>query len=134
MTIPSENFSVYDVSAFPIVLSKNEAMVPGYAGQWEKEITSLLQYGKPFVLVFLPPRDEETLADRKHRGIWLQQNRQELAQICRALISVEPDPHERMLAKVQSEVVGKALGIPLEAVATFEEAVSVGKKLIAEAM
>lgn len=131
MNLNPQDFTVYDVSNFPIVMSNNAAVVPGYAPRWEKELTALVRHGQPMVLVFVPPRNEESQEDRKHRGMWLKQNKEELASVCRALISVETDPQELLAAKEQAAGLVKAFGVPIEAVATLEEAIALGHVLTA---
>ncbi|WP_247262987.1 MULTISPECIES: hypothetical protein [Pseudomonas] len=42
MTLDPQRFTVYDIQAFPIVIARNDAIVPGYAEQWEPSARQLL--------------------------------------------------------------------------------------------
>ncbi len=42
MTLDPQRFTVYDIQAFPIVITRNDAIVPGYAEQWEPSARQLL--------------------------------------------------------------------------------------------
>ncbi|MTJ82823.1 MAG: hypothetical protein F8N37_17685 [Telmatospirillum sp.] len=122
MTLPETIFEVHDISGFPVVRTRPDAARPGYAAQWEIEMDALVARGVPFVIVFDGPRPEETHEDRKRRGLWLKHNRQRLGALCRALISVEPDPMQRTALDARSAMAEKAFGIPSRVVASATEA------------
>ncbi|ASL41998.1 hypothetical protein bAD24_I00820 [Burkholderia sp. AD24] len=124
--------AVFDLSEFPLVIARNDAIAPGYAVTWEQDMNVLLKSDEPFVLLFISPRPEETHEDRKHRGLWLKTNRDALSQVCRALITVEPDEREREESKAGAAAISKAFGIPLEAVATLDDARKIGRQLLSE--
>lgn len=124
--------TVFDMSEFPLIVARNEAIAPGYASAWEQDMNTLLESDTPFVLLFVSPRPEETHDDRKQRGMWLKTNRDPLAKVCKALITVEPDEREREESKAGAAAISKAFGIPLEAVATLDDARKIGRQLLAE--
>jgi 2-polyprenyl-6-methoxyphenol hydroxylase-like FAD-dependent oxidoreductase len=115
-------FTIHDVSDFPVVLSLPDAVVPGYAERWEGEMAALLGRQRPFVIIFPASRTEETHEDRKRRGIWLKANKEALGRLCLSLIIVERDGQKREEMKAQTPMATKAFGIPMEIVASFEEA------------
>ncbi len=99
MPLDLDAFTIHDVSAFPIVRSRADAIEPGYAARWEREMDVLLTHGECFVVVFPEPRTEETHEDRKRRGIWLKQHKEALGRLCLSLIAVEPEcPSKNMLS------------------------------------
>lgn len=54
MTLSSQRFTVYDIRQFPLVIMRNQAIVPGYTKRWEEELNSLIAQALPFVIVFPP--------------------------------------------------------------------------------
>jgi hypothetical protein len=130
MNLDGHTFTVHDASAFPIVFSRADAVVPGYAVQWETEMNMLLAQGSPFVVVFPAMRTEETHEDRKRRGLWLKRNKQALAGLCRCLIAIEPDSLKRLALKAQTAMATKAFGIPMQIVSSPEEATTLADRLI----
>lgn len=88
-----------------------------------------MREGAPFVVVYVSLDADETHEDRKHRAVWLKQNKAALGAACKALISVEPDPERRARVAEQGETVVKAFGIPHEAVASLDEAVTLAARL-----
>ena len=89
---------------------------------------ALLRHGQPFSVAYVELRADESTEDRRHRAVWLKQNKERLARYCKALISVEPDAGRREQATRQGEVAVKAFGIPT-AVATLDEAVALTRRL-----
>lgn len=128
---PLATLEVFDVSEFPLVIALNDAIVAGYAPRWERDMNVLVQQDRPFVLLFVSPRPEEPHEDRKHRGLWLKQHKDDLARVCKALITVEPDAQEREASNANAAAMSKAFGMPLEAVATLAEAKERGLRLVA---
>nr|WP_063899890.1 hypothetical protein [Burkholderia ubonensis] len=88
-----------------------------------------MREGAPFVVVYVSLDADETHEDRKHRAVWLKQNKAALGAVCKALISVEPDPERRARVAEQGETAVKAFGIPHEAVASLDEAVTLAARL-----
>lgn len=72
---------------------------------------------------------DETHEDRKHRAVWLKQNKAALGAVCKALISVEPDPERRARVAEQGRMAVKAFRIPHEAVASLDEAAALAARL-----
>ncbi|MDF3836543.1 hypothetical protein P3W85_26840 [Cupriavidus basilensis] len=125
-TFHVSSFHLYDVSAFPLVTSRSEAMPPGYASRWCDEMTSLVGQDRPFVLIHGPHAAEETHEDRKRRAIWLKQHKTLLGQLCRTLIHIEPDPDRRAAMQAQAAMAVKAFGVPVAMAATMAEALVLG--------
>ncbi|MFM0642738.1 hypothetical protein PQR14_00290 [Paraburkholderia bryophila] len=122
MTLDVQAFSVLDVAQFPTVIVRNEAIRPGYAAQWEREMEALIAHAVPFVMFHIEVRDHETNDDFKQRGVWLKQNKAALARVCRMLVTVESDDTKRETARIQGRGATRAFGIPHRAVATLAEA------------
>ncbi|KVU40474.1 hypothetical protein WK68_01275 [Burkholderia ubonensis] len=129
MNLDPQEFVVHDISRFPFCVFRAQAATPGYALQWEKEIDALMREGAPFVVVYVSLDADETHEDRKHRAVWLKRNKAALGAVCKALISVEPDPERRARVAEQGETAVKAFGIPHEAVASLDEAVTLAARL-----
>ncbi|QKZ05150.1 hypothetical protein [Pseudomonas eucalypticola] len=123
MSLDTTRFAVHDVSRFPLVYFREQAVTPGYASQWETETTALVENGRPFVLIYDQLRQEETTEDRRQRGVWLKHNKIPLATVCKAMISIEPDEQQRAEARARGEMAVKAFGIAHLAVASEQEAV-----------
>ncbi|TWB22718.1 hypothetical protein FBZ89_103345 [Nitrospirillum amazonense] len=127
-----DQFEIHDVSRFPVVTTRPGAARPGYAPQWEREMDALLRRGLPFVILMPdPPQGEEAHEDRRLRGMWLKRNRDTLAALCRAVITVEPDAVRRAAFKVQAAIAVKAFGVAMEVAATGEEAANLATALLA---
>ncbi len=129
VTLKTTDFSIHDVSRFPLVLASAETP-PGYAARWAAELQALIAHGRPFVVVLAHARAEESHEDRKQRGIWLKHNKQALAALCKAVISVEPDAVRRAALLAQSMLAEKAFGVPMRTVCTVEQAFAEGSRLL----
>ena len=134
MPLNLQDFTVHDVSHFPIVHLRPGAAQPGYAEPWEKEMNILLTSDTPFVVIFPANGTEETHEDRKRRGIWLKKNKKALGRACLSLITIEPDSFKRVALKAQALMAVKAFGVPIEVFTTPEEASSRAKLLITTAI
>ncbi|MCA7904108.1 hypothetical protein LGM39_32580 [Burkholderia cepacia] len=127
--------AVFDVAEFPFVVVRNDAIASaGYAQRWLDDMHALMRYGEPFVMIFPPARPDEAHDDRKERGMWLKQNRAALAAVCRALITIEPDPAEREAAIANASGIEKAFGIPFDVTASLDDARQAGRRRLAEAV
>jgi hypothetical protein len=122
---------LHHTTDFPIVHFRNSLVVKGYASAWCEEMDVLVDAGIPFVLIYPPRRVEEDHEDRKMRGIWLKRNKDKLAGACRALISVEPDAVQRAQLEGIFENLQRAFGTPQAATASLDEAVALGRRLLA---
>lgn len=122
---------VFEMDGFPVVTFRNDAIRPGYAARWAREMEALVARAQAFVLLFLPERPEETLEDRKQRALWLNSNKDALSEHCRALITVEPDPQERAAAAKEAQAMQKAFGLLLVSVASESEARDLAQSLLA---
>lgn len=132
MPIDHQAFTVHDISSFPIIRSRPEAIVPGYAERWVSEMEALLAQGQPFVVVFPTGSAEEAHEDRKRRGIWLKANKKALGRLCLSLIAIEPDRLKRMALRAQAAMATKVFGIAMEIAASPEEASDLAARLIAK--
>lgn len=126
-------FTVHDATDFPIIRSRTEAIMPGYAARWESEMNALLVLGIPFVVIFPGEASKETPEDRKHRGMWLKRNKQALRRLCLSMIIIAPDDLKRVALRAQMAMAAKAFGIPMAIACSFEEAYASAKRLIATA-
>ncbi|AJE99784.1 hypothetical protein [Pandoraea apista] len=129
MPLDPNRFSIHDVRELPFVVFNQEAADPGYARDWEAEMTALVNHGQPFVVVYDQLTRDETHEDRKQRAIWLKQNKTALAAVCKALVSIEPSEARRAEVRAMGVAAVKAFGIPHEAVATREEAIRLAHRL-----
>lgn len=118
----ADEFLVHDVSDFPIVWSRNAAIVPGYAPQWVREMDGLLTRGLPFVVVFDEGITEEDHEDRKVRALWLKKNKGLLVSLCRSVFVIEPNAIKRAALMAQALVASKAFGVSMDIVASRQEA------------
>jgi hypothetical protein len=129
MILNCADFTLHDVSRFPLVLARGDTS-PGYAAQWEREMQAFVAHAKPFVLIHSQARAEKAHEDRKRRGLWLKQNKQALGAVCKALISVETDAVRRTALAAQSAMAEKAFGIPMRTAATLQGACADGLRLV----
>jgi len=121
MELELGNFIVHDIAGFPLVWSRRDAVRPGYAPQWEREMDALLRRAAPFVIVMQDRQAEEEHADRKLRALWLKRNKDLLGVFCKAVIAIEPDAMKRVALNAQTALAVKAFGVPMS-VAPSEEA------------
>ncbi|CAM3377822.1 hypothetical protein MEME101129_28845 [Methylobacterium mesophilicum] len=127
-------FTLHDVSDFPIVRMRNDAVrPPGYASVWCREMDALLAGGDPFVLIYDGRRHDEAHDDRVARGLWLKRNKEALGGCCRALIVVEPDPERRHALEAAFPSLIRAFGTPQAACATDREAVALARQTLGAA-
>lgn len=129
MTLKTSDFTIHDVSRFPLVLASGDAP-PGYAAQWAAEMQALITHGQPFVVVHAETRADEAHEDRKQRGIWLKNHKQALAALCKAVIGVELDAVRRAALAAQSVMAEKAFGVPMRTAVTVEQACVDGLRLL----
>lgn len=130
MALDPASFVVHDVSRFPVVHARAEAIQPGYAGQWSREMDALLAQDETFVVVMAGNEAAETHEDRKQRGLWLKRNRQALGRTCLALVGIEPDGLKRAALRLQAAMAVKAFGIPAEIVASAAEAEQASARIL----
>lgn len=131
MDMAIEAAQVFEMDEFPIVTFRNDAIQPGYASRWVREMEALVKRGEPFVIVFLPNRPDEEQEDRKLRAVWLKTHKDELSGICRALITVEPDVLQRVESAKEAQAMQKAFGLLLVSVETEDEARDLACSLLA---
>ncbi|MDE1149243.1 MAG: hypothetical protein PW843_22000 [Azospirillaceae bacterium] len=118
-----DDFQLHDVSDFPVVRPRPGPVSPGAGVQWVREMDALLARAQPFVMVMDGSmHEEEAHEDRRERAIWMKQNRDRMAALCRLVVAVEPDAVRRAAFKVQAAIAVKAFGVPMDVTATQEEA------------
>ena len=125
-----DGFRIYDMSAWPIVMLRSGAQVPGYAAQWAQEMDALLARQRPFVMLHGAQAENEVHEDRRVRAIWLKQNKAALAEHCRALVHVEPNPARRLAIRAEVAIAVRVFKVPMEIVASFEEALTVARRAL----
>lgn len=125
-------FTLHDVSAFPIVRLRSQGLPAGYTRTWVAELEALLRHGIPFALVFLDVIENEAHEDRKTRMQWLKANKAALAALCRGIISVEPNTARRLARRAQAAVVSKAFGFRLAVTTDIQEAEQLARGLLAD--
>jgi hypothetical protein len=125
-----QTFTLLDVSTFPIVRFNLEGRSGDYAEAWTREMDALLGNGRPFVLLVLGNRGEESQEDKKVKAAWFKINRETLASVCRGIVSVEPDREKRAALAVQGAQIGKAFGIPFTVAETAREAEELAPNLL----
>lgn len=128
----SYGFRIYDVSAWPIVMLRSGAQVPGYAAQWVREMDALLVRNQPFVMLHGVQGEDEAHEDRRLRAVWLKENKSALAVLCRVLVHVEPDLERRRAVRAQAAIAMQAFKVPMEVVASFEDALAVAQRALAD--
>jgi len=125
-----DGFRIYDISAWPIVMLRSGARVPGYALQWMQEMDALLARKQPFAMLHGVQAEDEAPEDRRLRAIWLKENKAALAEHCRALVHVEPNAARRMAIQAEVAIAVRAFKLPMEIVASFEEALAVAGRAL----
>lgn len=125
-------FTLHDVSAFPIVCLRSQGLPAGYTRTWVAELEALLRGGTPFALIFLDTIENETQEDRKTRMQWLKANKAALATLCRGIISVEPNTARRLARRAQAAIVSKAFGFRLAVTTDIQEAEQLARGLLAD--
>ncbi|CAN7719926.1 hypothetical protein LJR251_005967 [Rhizobium rhizogenes] len=118
-------FVIHDISAFPIVFQRADAVRPGYAAQWEREMDVLLQAFTAFVIILQQGQAEQSNADVRSRALWLERNRELSAAVCKAVIGIECDSAK------QAVLTADAFGTKLEIAASYEEAASAARANLA---
>jgi len=124
-------FTLHDVSAFPIVRLRSQGLPAGYTRTWVAELEALLQHGTPFALIFLDTIEDEAHEDRKTRMQWLKVNEAALAALCRGIISVDPNTARRLARRAQAALVSQAFGLRLAVTADRREAEGLARRLLA---
>lgn len=97
--------------------------------QWQLEMQEFLEMSSPFVIVYDQLSMQETPEDFKQRGLWLKNHKDELNQLCKAIICIEPDQEKRVAIRKMTEMAVKAFGIPYEIVDTREDAERIADEL-----
>jgi hypothetical protein len=123
-------FTLFDVSAFPLVRAHMLGQPVGYAARWMQEMDALLAHGQPFVLLADERPQDESHEDRTARTSWFEANRDRLASICHGCVMVEPGAEKRAAAQLHSETLTKTFGLHFHVAANKEEAQSVALMLV----
>jgi hypothetical protein len=104
-------FKFHDVSDFPVVRISGRNLPNGYSAQWAREMENLVANGRPFSLILLDGIEEPTHEDQKTQMRWLKTHKRELAAICTAIVSIEPDRTKRILKRAQGLAIAAAMGL-----------------------
>ena len=123
-------FTLHDLSTFPIVRLRSQGLPTGYTRAWVAELETLLQGGSPFVLIVLDMIENEAQEDRKTRMRWLKANKTTLATFCRGIISVEPNLARRLARRAQAAVVSQAFGLRFAVTTDVQEAEQLARGLL----
>lgn len=92
----------------------------------------LLEQGQPFVLLFPDQNEGEAHTDQKARSQWLKANRLAFTRLCRAIISIEPDPDRRAKRQAQGAALAQAFGTRISISASETEALAEATRLISD--
>ncbi len=122
------DFKVHDISAFPKVRCEASRIYPGYGPQWRDELEALIARDEPFYLVFSAGEFDETQEDIRLRTIWLKENKDRFARVCKSIVNIEPDDAKREKLAKLSAGAEKAFGIPGFVVRSEIEAAEAGVK------
>jgi hypothetical protein len=129
MSVP--NLSLHDTADFPLVRFRSDIAEAGYGPAWCADMDALVEGNAPFVLVYPKAERDEAHEDRKVRGAWLKQNKDQLAGTCLALIVVEPDAARRADLEAMLPNLVRAFGTPQVATASLEDAELAARRLLA---
>ncbi|RZN31710.1 hypothetical protein CWO90_15905 [Bradyrhizobium sp. Leo121] len=92
----------------------------------------LLEQGQPFVLLFPDQNEGEAHTDQRARSQWLKANRSSFTRLCRAIISIEPDPGRRAKWQAQGAALAQAFGTRISISASETEAFAEVARLISD--
>jgi hypothetical protein len=131
MNLDPSVFAIHDVSRFPVVTVRNEALQPGYAAHWIGEMDALLAYDEPFAVFYVNAPGDEAPHDLRQRAQWLIDHKARLARVCKVLVSVEADDAQREVARKRGRGATRAFGIPHRAVRSVSEALDIARVRLA---
>jgi hypothetical protein len=120
MNLDPAEFRLHDVTGFPLVWAN--AAPAGDPGCWGREMDRLIAQGAPFVALHAGGAKTESQDDRKERALWFKRNKAAMSQVCKAVIAVEGDASRRAAMQLQALPMRQAFGVPMEVVATRDEA------------
>ena len=126
----TEDFTIHDVSDFPIVRLARPLDTSGLSPQWCFEMERLVRDGRRFVLIYPSPTGDEPFEDRTARTLWLKANRETMAKLCLSLIIVEPDAVQRAYLEKVFPHLEHAFGAPQTAAETQQEAQFLAARLL----
>lgn len=107
------HLSVLDATRFPLLSLDGANMMPGDGKRVIDDLETLIQKGTAFVLVIghgTGPQSQ-THEDDKERMLWLKENKERLASVCKGIISVTPDKERFALVQKQTAGLSAAMGI-----------------------
>lgn len=126
-----EDFSLHDVSTFPIVRLAKSIEGAGLSPQWCSEMERLFRGRQSFVLIYPSPSGEEAFEDRTARTLWMKANRERMKEHCLSVIIVEPDEQQRVDLEKVFPHLEHAFGAPQCAAASSAEAQAIARRLLA---
>lgn len=103
-----------DAEAFPIVRLRYDRDEPAGKADNLDVLADLLNREQPFVLIGSGTHvHDESREQRKRIVLWLKHNRARLTRLVRALVYVEPDSAQRLVARPAAFLFEKFWGFPM---------------------
>ena len=93
------------------------------------DLEALLARDVTFVLISTGQHDREPFPIRQGRAAWFRQNGRRLAQRCKGMIHVEPDPDERRRITAQLSTISGSIGVAFAVVETIAAAETVARSM-----
>ncbi|WDD91192.1 hypothetical protein Bsp3421_001093 [Burkholderia sp. FERM BP-3421] len=134
MALDSAAFVVHDISRFPLVSVRLDALPPGFAPQWETEMDLLIAQALPFAVIHHGTPLDEGEDERQRRARWLGQRQEALQPLCKVRIFVEFNAARRAAAITRCRAAMHASGVPYRVVATLDEAHAIASHRLATAL
>lgn len=128
----SAPFAVLDESRFPIVTLDTDRMLAKDVEAMIGDFEALLDRQRPFVLLTIGQArgSDRSHDDQKKWIVWLKENRQRMAQYCRAMLKVWSDGTDRDAEQKQAAAIQAMLGVPAQVLGSVDEAVAVATRLL----
>lgn len=124
-------FSLLDGSRFPVIRMERHKLTVGGIEAMIADFESLLASGQVFVLAMAGERHAEPSHDDQKRWIlWLKENRERMAALCRGVVSVADPASDLTVQQKQAAGMQGMLGIPVKLASTAEEAEQVAAELL----
>ena len=121
MNLPS--LVVLDGTKFPIVSVERSRLVASGIEAMISDFEALLRTERPFVLLMAGDRDAEPSHDDQKRWVlWLKENRDRMAAVCRGVVSGKDTSSDLALQEKQAAGMQTMLGIPVRLANDAEEA------------
>ena len=129
MTLKPEDFSINDISHFPIVRMLAEHRTQGGHDAWATEMEKLLDHGIPFVMIGGGQLDE-TPEETRARALWYKEKSGKLGQMLAGMILLEPDPDKRAEIAPMVEKSARAFPWTSRVAASEDEAMAFAQEML----